>query len=115
MYCLIITLAGHRLAGDLIALGSKPSGVKSSSLRHDRDDSKLGGSSKSSGGPSAKKFKASPATNEGSGELFSDVIRVSQITQPQPTTKTSQSLTSKQQSSTSSSAGGPQIIEGKVS
>ena len=90
--------------------------MKSSSLRHDRDDSKLGGSSKSSsGGPSAKKFKASPATNEGSGELFSDVIRVSQITQPQPTTKTSQSLTSKQQSSTSSSAGGPQIIEGKVS
>lgn len=100
--------AGHRMAGDLIALGPKPSGVK----RHDREDSKISGSSKpsSSGGPSAKKFKPSPAANEVSGELFSDAIRVSQMTQS--SSKTSQGVVSKQQGISSSSTGNTQIIEG---
>ena len=70
-------------AGDLIALGSKPSSSKS--LRHtpaDIDDSgKPSKSSNSSGGNPSKKFKPAAVSSDNSGGLFSDPIRVAQVGQ----------------------------------
>lgn len=107
-------------AGDLIALGSK-SGSKAS-LRHppsaDSDDSskpsKQSGSLGTGGNP-AKKFKAS-GSGENSGGLFSDPIRVSQVSQPGATSSKQQSSSSKSTHSASpqpSAVGTTQhIIEG---
>ena len=69
-------------AGDLIALGSKPSSSKS--LRHtptDSDDAIKSSKVPNPGGNPSKKFKAAVASNDSPGGLFSDPIRVSQVSQ----------------------------------
>ncbi len=110
---------GHLHAGDLIALGSKSGGSKST-LRHpDRDDLKPSKTTPSSG-PSAssvpppKKFKGTTSESSGGGGLFSDPIRVSQVGSSQPS-KTGPGAISKtlQGSSPSLSGGGAPYIEGK--
>ena len=73
-------------------MGSKSGSAKA---RHsDRDDSKptttslksipSGGSSTSSSAPPVKKFKVAPVAESSAGGLFSDPIRVSQVSQSQP-------------------------------
>ena len=85
-------MLGHLHTGDLIALGSKSGSSKS---RHsDRDDAKpsttslkstpSGVSSSSSSVPPVKKFKVTPVADSSAGGLFSDPIRVSQVSQSQP-------------------------------
>ena len=109
-------------AGDLIALGSKPSGSKAS-LRHpvsDSDDPAKPSKSSSTlnvaaGGNPSKKFKAA-ASGDNSGVLFSDPIRVSQVSQPAVSKQASSSKGSHSQSpQPSGGSGAQQIIEGDCS
>lgn len=107
-------------AGDLIALGSKPSGSKPS-LRHVDTGDEPAKPSKASGGLIAggnppKKFKSAANSGDNSGGLFSDPIRVSQVSQ-QATAAVKQVSSSKTSHGPSPQPSGPtaagqQIIEG---
>ncbi len=105
-------------AGDLIALGSKSSGSKSS-LRHpasDSDDSTKPSKSSSTlnvaGGNPSKKYKPA-SSGDNSGGLFSDPIRVSQVSQQAVSKQASSSKGSHSQSpQPSGGSGTQQIIEG---
>ncbi len=104
-------------AGDLIALGSKSSSSKSS-LRHPGSDDDLTKAPKQSSSTvvaPAKKFKPSPS-GENAGNLFSDPIRVSQVSQLAGTSGKQSSSSKGSHGSSSPQPGivsGPQqIIEG---
>lgn len=106
-------------AGDLIALGSKPSGSKPS-LRHpasDSDDSAKPSKSSSTlniaGGNPPKKHKPA-VSSDNSGGLFSDPIRVSQVSQQAVSKQTSNKASHTQSPQPSVGSGIQQIIEGLV-
>lgn len=102
----------------MIALGSKPSSSKSS-LRHIEGEEAAkplkSSSGLISGGNPPKKFKSAAVSGDNSGGLFSDPIRVSQVSQQaggagkQATPSKSSHASSPQPSNVS---GAPQIIEG---
>lgn len=114
---ILCTASGHRAAGDLIALGSKP-GAPKSALRHEQleDSKKPGGSSAPGGIPPAKKHKVAPTSGDSSGGLFSNPIMVSQVSgsSSSPMSKSSTGVGSKMMSQQSGSAGPPSaaMIEG---
>ena len=107
---------GHRLAGDLIALGSKP-GAPKSALRHEQlEDSKKTGGSSAPGVPPAKKHKPTPSSGDNTGGLFSNPIMVSQVSTSSPgsMSKSNTGVGSKVMSQQSGQSGssGTQMIEG---
>lgn len=117
-FYLLCTASGHRAAGDLIALGSKP-GAPKSALRHEQlEDSKKPGGNSAPGIPPAKKHKVAPVSGESSGGLFSNPIMVSQVSasSSSPMSKSSAGVGSKVMSQQSGSAGPPSaaMIEGKL-
>ncbi len=104
-------------AGDLIALGSKTSGTKPS-LRHaapESEDSAKPSKSSAAGGNPSKKFKSSAISGDNAGGLFSDPIRVSQVSQ-QAVSVAGKQAPSKSSHGLSPQPSGPtatqQIIEG---
>lgn len=113
---------GHLHTGDLIALGSKSGGSKSSLRTSDRDDLKsskaTSGSPSVSNIPPAKKFKGSSISETSGGGLFSDPLRVGQNQSSSSKTgsgaiKASHSL--QRDSPTQSGGSTPPAIEGSYS